>query len=137
MPPNEDLVGLSDCYPTSGKGVDNRRTNAIEAFLNLLHQRRRQNKTRDLLLNSWRLVCFAGSCVAPGGNGVVKDWAENVIMCSNSVLPTLEMSDHEMLRYETVIHLLGPEELGRLSLIPPRTYASLKTIAECLSLIHI
>ena len=105
----ESLREKGSTRPRSGKGPDNRRTNAIEALLNHLQQDANATTPRQRILNTWRFVGIAVACTEVWRREVMPHaCVSEVLGCPDDWLPPLGvMSDQEVAFLEQVLDELG------------------------------
>ena len=104
----EGLLEKGTAFPRSGRGPDNRRTNALEALLNYLQPFPQMTALRELLKDTWRLVILGVACSGVT-NRFPSECVQQVLACDDEQLPPGEITDEELISFETVMDALGPE----------------------------
>ena len=121
-PPPESLTVLAEGPPRSGKGPDNRRTNAIEALLNHWQDNARCQVVRAQLLDTWKLVRMTTSVLSWrmewGWPWIVSERCTEVIRCQVSLLPQGPIPDQCLEDFEKVSANVKPAKALNLMQIP-------------------
>ena len=124
--------------PRSGRGPDNRRTNAIEAVINYLQRWDYIEPLRENVLETWRLVRLSIACI--GGVSIFPhESARRAMFCDDEKLPCGRtmfcgaFTDVEVENYEMV--LMNLDDAARQSLKSlPTGDVSRRTISDCVKL---
>lgn len=126
------LLEMGTAVPRSGRGPDNRRTNALEALLNYLQPFPQATALRQLLKDTWRLLRLGVAC---GGvtNNLPHECVHQVLACKDENLPTDGITDEEVINFEKVMHAVGPEAQKRLRELPvgEASKATISTVVGC------
>jgi hypothetical protein len=126
------LLEKGTAVPRSGRGPDNRRTNALEALLNHLQRFPQATKLRQLLKDTWRLLRLGVACSGVT-NRFPNECVHQVLACKDERLPSGRITDEEVITFEKVMHGLEPEVQKRLCELPAGrpTKAAISAFTGC------
>jgi len=127
-----NLLEKGTAVPRSGRGPDNRRTNALEALLNHLQPLPQATKLRQMLRDTWRLLHLGVACSGVT-NPFPNECVHQVLACKDEHLPSGAITDEEVLSFGTVKHTLEPKVQKRLHKLPEReaTKADISSLTGC------
>ena len=112
--------------PRSGKGIDNRRTNAIEGICNWLQGNPEKWGLRDMTMRTWRLVRIAWCApdVARGTDPQANpyDHVKQVVNVDDEELPSDHISEQELCNFENVQWNLSDASKERLRSLEAKYY---------------
>ena len=138
-----NLLEKGTALRRSGRGPDNRRTNALEALLNHLQPLPQATKLRQMLRDTWRLLHLGVACSGVT-NPFPSECVHQLLACKDEHLPSGAITDEEVVKFVTVKYTLEPEVQKRLHELPEReaTKADIVSLTGCksnsstVSLIH-
>ena len=107
------LTDRATTPPKSGTGIDNRRTNFIEAICNHCQNKPEMQPLRDLTIRTWYLARLAYGC----SPDIQKQWedlwnpydaVDLLLNCKDEELPSGEIIEAELFAFETALCNLKP-----------------------------
>ena len=112
------LLEKATAPPRSGRGPDNRRTNALEAILNHLQHFPHMAGVREKLQSTWRLVRLCLACCDDARSPLPHECVLQVLYRNEETIPRGMVTDEEVMEFEKVLHVLGQAARARLCELP-------------------